>query len=176
LTVIQMHALQVFETDNALEVVHRFLICLLRPKVVPCCEGMTYDQKGDQISLIVKMIVEYIHVSMQTPTRSLFSTCSMISANSSNLEPRTLPAPAYYRNEKTARPQSPEICREKYSKPTMFSMTQMTFSVSLCALLIDSATFFRASDFVQAPTVDPGLHIETRKRPDNKYKRYRQIL
>lgn len=40
---------------------------------------------------------------------------------------------------------------------TMFSMTQMTLSVSLCARLIESATFFKASDFVHAPTVDPGL-------------------
>ena len=43
---------------------------------------------------------------------------------------------------------------------TIFSITHTTLSVSLCARLIESATFFSASDFVHAPTVDPGLAVE----------------
>jgi hypothetical protein len=51
---------------------------------------------------------------------------------------------------------------DKALERTMFSITQITLVVSLCARLIPSATFLQASSIEHAPTVDPGLQTPVR--------------
>jgi hypothetical protein len=93
LTIVQMHAFEILESDDPLKLLHRLLVSLFCTEVVSSGKCMTWASESDQRWCWLREVL-YVQVSMHTPTRSLFSTCLIISANSSKVEPRTLPAPA----------------------------------------------------------------------------------